>query len=66
MLRRWNRSNDIVKYCTAAECQKAETQKNLKKFNTATNSTQQTKAMRYAQYIRQYSANSITNNNTSS
>ena len=57
---------NILKYCTASECQKAETQKNLKKFNTATNSTQQSKAMRYAQYIRQNSANSITNNNTSS
>lgn len=65
MLMRWKQSNDILKYCTAVECQKAETQKNLKKFNTATNSTQQSKAMRYAQYIRQNSANSITNNNTS-
>lgn len=66
MLMRWKRSNDINKYCTASECQKAETQKNLKKINTATNSTQQSKAMRYAQYIRQYSANTISNNNTSS
>jgi len=54
---------NILKYCTAAECQKTETQKNLKKFNTATNSTQQSKAMRYAQYIRQYTANTITNYN---
>jgi hypothetical protein len=66
MLMRWKRSNDIFKYCAASNCEKADTQKNAKKFNTATNSTQQSKAMRYAQYIRQYSANSITNNNTSS
>jgi len=66
MLMRWKRSNDIFKYCAASNCEKADTQKNAKKINTATNSTQQSKAMRYAQYIRQYSANSITNNNTSS
>ena len=53
---------NILKYCTA-ECQKAETQKNLKKFNTSTNSTQQSKAMRCSQYIRQNSANTINNNN---
>lgn len=47
--------NEPIKYCKDANCQKSETQKNLKKFNTSTNTTKQSKAMRYAQYIRQYS-----------
>jgi hypothetical protein len=62
---RWKRSNDIVKYCAASECKKAETQKSLKRFNTATNTTQQSKAMRCSQLIRQFSPNGITNNFTS-
>lgn len=47
--------NEPIKYCKDANCQKSETQKNLKKFNTSTNTTKQSKAMRYAQYIRQNS-----------
>ena len=62
---KWKRSNDMVKYCAASECQKADTQKNAKRFNTATNTTTQSKAMRYAQYVRQFSPNGITNNFTS-
>jgi photosystem II stability/assembly factor-like uncharacterized protein len=47
--------NEPIKYCKDANCQKSETQKNLKKFNTSTNTTKQSKSMRYAQYIRQNS-----------
>ena len=65
MLMKWKRSNDMVKYCAASECQKADTQKNAKIFNTTTNTTTQSKAMRYAQYVRQFSPNGITNNFTS-
>lgn len=30
MLMRWKRSNDIFKYCAASNCEKVDTQKNLK------------------------------------
>ncbi len=48
----WRRSNDLVKYCAGANSEKAQVQKDAKRFNTATNSTQISKAMRYSQYVR--------------
>jgi hypothetical protein len=48
----WRRSNDIVRYCAGAKCEQAQVQKDAKRFNTATNTTQVSKAMRYSQYVR--------------
>jgi hypothetical protein len=39
------------------------TQKDNKRQNTSTNNTQQSTAMRYAEYIRMYSKTQIVNNN---
>ena len=52
MFSHWKKSNDLVKYCIAANCTKIEVQKNIKSFNTSENNTQITKAMRYSQLVR--------------
>jgi hypothetical protein len=52
MLMLWRRSNDIVRYCAGAASEKSQVQKDAKRFNTATNTTQVSKAMRYSQYVR--------------
>ena len=44
--------NDIAKYCEKAQCIKTQSQKEAKRFNTAGNDTQISKAMRYAQLVR--------------
>ena len=44
--------NDLVRYCAGANCEKAQVQKDAKRFNNATNNTQISKAMRYSQYVR--------------
>jgi hypothetical protein len=63
MLMKWKNSNDLTKYCAASSCEKTETQKKLKRFNTTGNTTQLSKAMRYAEYVRQYSKTNIVNQN---
>lgn len=40
------------KYCEKAQCIKIQSQKEAKRFNTAGNDTQISKAMRYAQLVR--------------
>ncbi len=61
MLLRWKKSNDITKYC-ACKNDKVIVQKENTRFNTSSNTTQLSKAMRYSQLIRQNSPKPITNN----
>lgn len=49
---RLKNTNDITKYCAIALCMKDNSQKDLKRANTSTNSTQISNAMRYSQYVR--------------
>lgn len=52
MFMRLKNTNDITKYCNIATCMKDNAQKDLKRTDTATNSTKLSTAMRYAQYVR--------------
>lgn len=49
---RLKNTNDIVKYCNIAACMKDNSQKDLKRLDTPTNSTKLSNAMRYSQYVR--------------
>ena len=61
MLLRWKKSNDISKYCACAN-DKVIVQKGNTLFNTSSNTTQLSKAMRYSQLIRQNSPKTNVNN----
>lgn len=61
MLLRWKKSNDITKYCACAN-DKVIVQKGNIRFNTSSNTTQLSKAMRYSQLVQQNSPKIITNN----
>ena len=52
MFMRLKNTNDITKYCNIATCMKDQSQKDLKRIDTPTNTTKISTAMRYAQYIR--------------
>lgn len=52
MFMRLKNTNDITKYCNIASCVKENTQKDLKRIDTPTNSTKISAAMRYSQYVR--------------
>lgn len=52
MFMRLKNTNDITKYCNIASCVKENAQKDLKRIDTSTNSTQISTAMRYSQYVR--------------
>ncbi len=61
MLLRCNKTNDITKYC-AANNVKVIVQKGNTRFNTSSNTTKLSKAMRYSQLIRQNSPKTNVNN----
>lgn len=61
MLLRCKKTNDITKYCAGNNTQ-VIVQKGNTRFNTSSNTTQLSKAMRYSQLIRQNSPKTITNN----
>ena len=52
MFHPWLKSNNLEKYCAAAACVKAETQKETKRFNTSWNTTKLPGRMRYSQIVR--------------
>ena len=52
MFMRLKNTNDITKYCAIARCLKDNAQKDLKRIDTTTNTTQISNAMRYSQIVR--------------
>lgn len=57
-----NGLSNIVAYCQYQSQIKSLDQKGQKRFNTAGNDTQISRAMRYSQIIRGASSNSVVNN----
>ena len=52
MFMRLKNTNDITKYCAIATCMKDQAQKDLKRIDTSSNTTQISNAMRYSQLVR--------------